>query len=217
MSREIFQEAKLEWNRMYANLIMGKRNWQIVAFLELVVVVILSSGMVYCAQKSKVVPYVVEVDQLGRAAYAGEAQEYKVTDERIIQAFLYRYIDHARSVVTDTEAMKKKYNEVYEATIRDVQTNFLNEYYRDHDPYEVAKEHSIQVEPASFLKQGENSYLIEWKEIYRDLENKRVKLERWQGLVSIVQLDQDQIKTVQNHVMNPFGIYVTGLSWSRIN
>ncbi len=46
---------------------LGKRNWQIAAGGLLVLGLILASGIVWLSNRSRYVPYVVEVDKLGYA------------------------------------------------------------------------------------------------------------------------------------------------------
>ena len=46
----------------YADLVLGKRNWQIAAAGMMAITLVLAFGMVWLSTRSKFVPYVVEVD-----------------------------------------------------------------------------------------------------------------------------------------------------------
>ena len=49
----------------YADLVLGKRNWQIAAAGSIAVSLILAAGIVWLSTRSRFVPYVVQVDKLG--------------------------------------------------------------------------------------------------------------------------------------------------------
>ena len=67
MAANPYVEARREWDERYADLVLGKRNWQIAAGGLLVLSLILASGMVWLISRSRYIPYVVEVDKLGYA------------------------------------------------------------------------------------------------------------------------------------------------------
>ena len=67
MAASPYVEAHREWDERYADLVLGKRNWQIAAAGPLAVALILASGIVWQSTSSRYIPYVVEVDKLGYA------------------------------------------------------------------------------------------------------------------------------------------------------
>jgi len=67
MENNPYLEARREWDERHADLVLGKRNWQIAAGGLLLLSLILSSGFVWLANHSRYIPYVVEVDKLGYA------------------------------------------------------------------------------------------------------------------------------------------------------
>jgi len=70
MENSIYQRARQEWDERYADLVLGKRNWQIAAAGLMVITLVLASGMVWLSTRSRFVPYVVQVDKLGYALAA---------------------------------------------------------------------------------------------------------------------------------------------------
>ena len=66
-------KARQEWDERYADLVLGKRNWQITADGMMAIPLVLAFGMVWVSTRSKFVPYVVEVDKLGYAIGAPSA------------------------------------------------------------------------------------------------------------------------------------------------
>ena len=51
MSSNPYVEARREWDERYADLVLGKRNWQIAAGGLLLLALILAGGMVLCLLK----------------------------------------------------------------------------------------------------------------------------------------------------------------------
>ena len=67
MESSIDLKARQEWDERYADLVLGKRNWQITDAGMMAITLVLAFGMVWVSTRSKFVPYVVEVDKLGYA------------------------------------------------------------------------------------------------------------------------------------------------------
>src|SRR5574341_1291417 len=75
--------AKGEWNRIHLELLRDRRRWQAVAAVELLLLLILATGLVWVAGQHKTVPYVVEVDALGAARAVKPAENGRApTDAR---------------------------------------------------------------------------------------------------------------------------------------
>src|SRR5260370_34057218 len=73
MEGNVYLKARQEWDERYADLVLGKRNWQITAAGLMVITLVLAFGMLWLRTRSKFVPYVVEVDKLGYALGAPSA------------------------------------------------------------------------------------------------------------------------------------------------
>jgi type IV secretion system protein TrbF len=67
MDSEFYFQARREWDERYGDLVLGKRNWQIACAGMMLVSLVLALGIVWMSARSKVIPYVVEVDKLGYA------------------------------------------------------------------------------------------------------------------------------------------------------
>jgi type IV secretion system protein VirB5 len=67
MDSNPYLEDRRLWDERYADLVLGKRNWQIAATGLLLVIPILAGRIVWLSNRSRYVPYVVEVGKLGYA------------------------------------------------------------------------------------------------------------------------------------------------------
>src|SRR5438309_10945761 len=88
-SSSVYLRARQEWDERYADLVLGKRNWQIAAAGSIAVSLILSAGIVWLSTRSRFVPYVLQVDKLGYALAAPQAlsadSSSQLTDDRIVR------------------------------------------------------------------------------------------------------------------------------------
>jgi type IV secretion system protein VirB5 len=113
MAANPYVEARREWDERYADLVLGKRNWQIAAGGSLLLSLILAGGMVWLITRSRYVPYVVEVDKLGYALTV--PQPLTPTSIPDVTARMQRYevaafIRSARSVSSDPQVEHQMLN-----------------------------------------------------------------------------------------------------------
>jgi len=157
------------------------------------------------------------VDNLGRARAVSEAREVPLGDEKVIKAFVYQYIDMARSVISDPEALRKNLAMVYQESIRSVQSNFLDAYYKDNNPFDYAQHRGTKhIELLVFLKEAESTYSVEWREIERNYDNQILGEAHYKALISVIQIPHAHEDQYREDPLNPFGLYVTSLSWTKL-
>ena len=75
--------ARREWDERYGSLITRARNWRFAAFLALGIGIIETGGLVALAMRSKVIPFVVAVDNLGRVVASGTADQVSAADHAV--------------------------------------------------------------------------------------------------------------------------------------
>ena len=126
-----YVEARREWDERYADLVLGKRNWQIAAGGLLLLSLILAGGMVWLVSRSRYIPYVVEVDKLGYALTV--PQPLTPTSVPDVTARMQRYevaafIRNARSVTSDAQVEHQMLNALL-AHARGAADRFLDAYY----------------------------------------------------------------------------------------
>ncbi len=212
-----YAKARLEYENLTHNITASKRNWQMATFILAVALNLSIAGLILTSNRSHVIPYVIEVDSLGRAMAIKEAKAYAVSDEKVIKAFLYDYIERARTIVADSEMLKSNLRQIYRTSIQSVQSNFLDPYYKGNDPFDYAQKTGTKhVEPLICLRQAENTYSIEWREIDRNYENQVMSESKYKALITIVQVPQTKEDQYRENPFNPFGFYITSISWSKL-
>ena len=207
-----YVEARREWNDRYLELVLERRWWQAVAGAELVVTLILAGGLVWLSLQHKTIPYVVEVDALGAALAIKPAENAGYTaDERIVRYQLAAFIRGARQVMTDRIAMKKGLEQVY-AYARGAARTYLDEYYRANNPFEIAKTYAVVPTVTSLLRLSPTSWQIRWTEEQRGLDGLLLGKSQWEGVVTTEVVPPTSEDTI--HV-NPLGLYVTDIRWTK--
>src|ERR1700689_3915662 len=101
MESEFYLQARREWDERYGDLVLGKRNWQIASAGLMLLSLILALGIVWMSARTKVIPFVVEVDKLGYAITiptALTASNTPATVERMKRYEIAAFIRDARSV-----------------------------------------------------------------------------------------------------------------------
>jgi type IV secretion system protein TrbF len=104
MESEFYLQARREWDERYGDLVLGKRNWQITSAGLMLLSLILALGIVWMSARTKVIPFVVEVDKLGYAITiptALTASNTPATVERMKRYEIAAFIRNARSVSSD--------------------------------------------------------------------------------------------------------------------
>ena len=99
-------KARKEYDEITHNINASKQNWQHLSFVLGFALIVSITSNIFTINKAHIIPYIVEVDNLGRARTISEAKEMSLNDERIIKAFVYQYIDMARSIISDPEVLR---------------------------------------------------------------------------------------------------------------
>ena len=209
-----YLEVKRAWNEAFAQPIMAMRQWRLVALGELTVIISLVFYLNIISGAQRVVPYPVPVDGFGRVIHRPSQGEDNV-DDTIIRAHLFTFIENTRSVLWDVKAMQKNLDRAY-AVINPKVEAFLNQYFQENNSLELSKEINREITPTTFLKESDETFLIEWREVERDLTGSVVAQHHWKALISITQEQPKTTKALRENPFNPFGLYIESLSWDLI-
>lgn len=205
-----YQRAGQLWDERIGSARAQARNWRLMAFGGLVLTIGLSSGLVWQSMQSRVVPYVVEVDNLGQVqAVAPAATEYRPTDPQIAW-FLARFITDVRGRSLDPVLMRENWLQAYDfATKRGA--IFLGEYARSANPFAEVGEKTVSVQVTSVVRASATSFQVKWSE--RAYERGSLTgTSRWTAIVTVLLKPPRDAETLRK---NPLGLYVDAIDWSR--
>ena len=205
-----YQRAAQVWDERIGSARVQARNWRLMAFGSLILSAGFASALVWQSARGTVVPWVVQVDNLGQAQTVAPANaDYRPTDPQI--AFhLGRFIEQVRAIPADAIIVRQNWLRAYEWTT-DRGAAALNDYARANDPFTKVGRQQIAVEVSSVIRASPNSFRVAWTE--RHFENGQLSTtERWTAILTIViqpPRDAERLRA------NPLGIYVNAISWSR--
>ncbi|WP_347268318.1 conjugal transfer protein TrbF [Paracoccus sp. (in: a-proteobacteria)] len=205
-----YQRAAQVWDERIGSARVQARSWRYMAFGSLLLSLGFAGALVWQSARGTVVPWVVQVDNLGQAqAVAPAAADYRPTDPQI--AFhLGRFIEQVRSLPADAIVVRQNWLRAYEFTT-DRGAAALNDYARANDPFTRVGRQQVAVEVSSVIRASPDSFRVAWSE--RHYENGQLSTtERWTAILTIViqtPRDAERLRA------NPLGIYVNAINWSR--
>jgi type IV secretion system protein VirB5 len=206
-----YEAAKGVWNERYRHFLTAKHNWQILAVAALISNAAQAGGMVWLASRSRAVPYIVRVDEVGRSLVVGPAEATSVVEPRVVAWQVQDYVQRVRGVTADRTAQKNILEAAYRTT-RGAATTFLNEHYRTENPFVVMERQTVTAQVESLLQISSGTWQADWREIQRSVDGQAIGDERWTGQFTV---ELDPPRTADAIINNPLGFYVTRISWSR--
>ncbi|NKB79497.1 conjugal transfer protein TrbF [Ochrobactrum daejeonense] len=205
----LYQKAAQVWDERLGSARVQARNWRYMAFGSLILSTGFASALVYQSARGTVVPWVVQVDNLGQAQTVAPATaDYRPTDPQVAW-HLARFIEQTRSIPADPIIVRQNWLRAYEWTT-DRRGCAQRLCPRQRSFTKVGKQ-QIAVEVSSVIRASPDSFRVAWTE--RHFENGQLgATERWTAILTIViqpPRDAERLK------VNPLGIYINAVNWSR--
>ena len=206
-----YQKAAQAWDERIGSARVQAKNWRCMAFGSLILSAGFASALVWqSAARGTVVPWVVQVDNLGQAQIVAPASaDYRPTDPQI--AFhLARFIEQVRSIPADAIIVRQNWLRAYEFTTQGGALA-LNDYARANDPFTKVGKQQVAIEVSSVIRASPDSFRVAWIE-RRYQDGSLAATERWSAILTIVvQTPRDAEKLRAN----PLGIYINAINWSK--
>lgn len=205
-----YQKAAQVWDERIGSARVQARNWRYMAFGCLILAGGFASALVWQSARGTVVPWVVQVDNLGQAqTLAPAAADFRPTDPQIAW-HLGRFIEQVRAIPADPIIVRQNWLRAYDWTT-DRGAAALNDYARANDPFSRVGRQQVSVEVSSVIRASPDSFRVAW--IERHFENGQLATtERWTAILTIV---VQTPRTAERLRVNPLGIYVNAINWSR--
>jgi len=209
-----YVRARQEWDERFGDQIKSRKRWQLMAFTSLATTLLCVGGMVAIGFRSRTVPYVVALDDVGRAVPVIPAQQVAVKDVRLQEAVVARWITDMRTVVTDAVAERRLVDEVYAQTAQNSAASaIVTEFYSTNSPFDLLKKQTVDVSVESIVQQSAKAYEVTWSEATRDLVGTFVASHRYRAFVTVT---TEEVTDAKQALVNPLGLYVTNLTWGEV-
>ena len=212
--------GRAEFHTRFDDLAKGKRNWQLAAFASFGLSGVLAVGLVTMATQSRITPYVVEVDRLGRAHAFGPAERLQAPDQRLLVAQVATVVRDLRTVLPDAAAQTDLVRRAY-AFADQSAASFLNAYFADplNDPRLLGREITRLVEVTGVLPvpggtPDRQTWKVTWTE--RAIPHASTALAgetAWEGYVTTRVAPPATTAAI---TANPLGLYLTAVTWTQL-
>ena len=205
-----YQKAAQVWDERIGSARVQARNWRYMAFGSLILSAGFASALVWQSARGTVVPWVVQVDNLGQAQTVAPAvADYRPTDPQL--AFhLGRFIEQVRAIPADAIIVRQNWLRAYEWTT-DRGAAALNDYARANDPFTKVGRNQVTVEVSSVIRASPDSFRVAWTE-RRYQDGSLTTTERWSAILTVV---VQPPRTPDALRKNPLGVFVNALNWSK--
>jgi type IV secretion system protein VirB5 len=210
--------ARNEFANAFGDLAKGKRNWQVMAFALTGLLTLVTLAYVRLAASSRVVPYVVEVDNLGQVIAVGTAEQMKVPDQRLVVSQLAQFVRAIRTVLpaaasaAQAEMIRRGY-----AFVAPEAAAFLNDYFASpaNDPRVLGARLTREVEVTGVLRVPDSDvWRVQWRETERPTQpGGPTRTVAWEGYVTLQLNPPTTAESIQD---NPLGLYVTSINWTQV-
>ncbi len=198
-----YQKAAQIWDERIGSARVQAKNWRYMAFGSLILSAGFAAALVWQSARGTVVPWVVQVDNLGQAqSVAAATADYRPTDPQVAW-HLARFVEQVRSIPADPIIVRQNWLRAYEWTT-DRGAAALNDYARANDPFAKVGKQQIAVEVSSVIRASADSFRVAWTE-RRYEDGKLSATERWTAILTIAvqpPRDAERLKA------NPLGIYI---------
>ena len=209
-----YVRARQEWDERFGDQIKSKNNWLLTAFISMATTLLCVTGMVATAYRSNTVPYVVALDDVGRAVPVIPAKQVAVKDVRLQAAVVARWLTDLRTVVADAVVQRRLVDEVYAETGQNSAASAtVTEFYSKNSPFDLLTKQTVDASVESIVQQSPRTYEVTWTEVTRDLVGEFMATHRYRAFVSVT---TQEVTDAKQALVNPLGLYVTNLAWGEV-
>lgn len=202
------------YNDTFLRLAAQVANWRTIAFCCLAIAGLSIVGVIYIGAQSKFVPYLVEVDKLGRTlavrALTGDAA---VSDPaRLVYREMFELIENLRTVTTDVGANNRNLTNGF-ARLSGAANIYVRAEIGKAKPNDVGQTKTVQVVVKTALRLTDKTWQVEWEEKSYGLNGDFMGSEKWKATVGYQLSPQGTEEAIRQ---NPSGFIVTDMSWQRV-
>jgi type IV secretion system protein VirB5 len=209
-----YLRARHEWDERFGDQIKSRNNWRLAAFLSMATALVCVTGMVAIGYRSNTVPYVVALDDVGRAVPVIPAKQVAVKDVRLQEAVVARWVTNLRTVIADAVAQRRLVDEIYAETGQNSPASAtITEFYSKNSPFDLLTKETVDASVESIVQQSPKTYEVAWTEVTRDLNGNLMASHRYRAFVSVV---TQEVTDAKQALVNPLGLYVTNLTWGEV-
>ena len=215
-----YLNARRTWNTHTGSVVASLQLWQMVGLLCLLIALTAVGGVIYIGAQSKLVPYMVPVDNLARAGAPVVLERAAPADPRVLNATVAAFVSDARVVTPDIALQRKAVFRLYaHLAPDDPGTTKMNEWLNgtpEASPFKRAETETVSSEILSVIAQSPDTWQVEWSETVRERTG-AVKSgpTRIRALITVYVVPPSSQTTEEQIRDNPLRIFVRDFNWSK--
>ena len=210
-----FLRGKAAWNDMYGSVVERNRKYFAACILLSIALLASISSLAYMSSQSKIQPYIVQVGRNGDIVDVSSANKAPDITENIVKYFLQQFIINIRSISGDNIVEKNMLAKVY-ASVNIANNNnamgMVKSYIQGNNPFVLNSQFTNQINIESIFPVSKDTYQISWEENKRSTDGRLISKTYYTGQLSY----KLSPSTPENYKFNPFGIYITNITWSQV-
>jgi len=205
-----YQRAAQIWDDRIGSARVQARNWRLMAFGCLILSAGFAAALVWQSARGTIVPWVVQVDNLGQAQAVAPAQaDYRPTDPQVAW-HLARFIEMIRGLPQDPIVVRQNWLRAYD-WVTQGGAQVLNAMATEDDPFAKVGKRTVAIEVISVVRASPESFQLRWRESTY-ASGTLIDVERYSGVASIVIAPSSSPEQLAK---NPLGLYVHAFNYSR--
>ena len=210
--------AKRRFEEMWRDPIAAKQNWQRIAFLEGIALILAICWVGYLGKLPKQIPYVLDRDKAGNISYAGPAQPIDMdaqTWNLVKIAALKQFLESWRTVTMDRTAQVNDWDRAFVYIGQGSPAKkVMDQWYEQNDPIQrLNKGQLVSVQFKTFDVQGDHTFGLWWEETTTSLTGQVTTQKQWRArVVYTLHIPSSE----QAREENSLGLLITELSWQEV-
>lgn len=215
LPRSYFRANRERITDRYLQLVRRNRTQGHLLLVLALTTCIAVGGLWWHSTKTRVVPYVVEVDSATGAARAlGALAEVPNPKKAVVTWALQMFLANVRTITHDQGLQTRLIYEAYEYVAGDAKSR-LNEHYRQAKPYQRSRRELVRPDQVSILAitPDETNWRLEWVEVVTDNKGHELRRETWVANLTTQIIPPERSAQL---LRNPFGIYIVSYDWFQL-
>lgn len=205
-----FARASDEWDSRIGTATAQAANWRRIAFASMFLASISVAGVIWQSSQIKIVPYVVQVTDVGnKVRFEPIADFYNPTDRQITHT-LADWIKKVESRSTDPIVVRTNWTSAFDFLAQDGLT-YMTERARRDDPFAKIGLEAISIKINKANKISPKTYQISYtKQFY--LKGKHSRDEQWTATFTT---SVQPGRNVEGILKNPLGIFINAVDLKK--
>lgn len=209
-----YDKATQELFEFYAQQSKRINTYKIIAILMLGLTITSTLGCIYLSTKSTLIPYVIEVDQIGEARAIRKADQVYIPEEVEYRYFIREVVNKMRAIPRDSVLFSRNFQQLSyfltESMLKKHEGILINE-----DTNNLAKQlisRDVIINSFNKVPRTKNTYQVKWNEKMYSAEGLEISNHSFTGLFTV---STEQPTDIVEININPLGIIVEDFSLSK--